>query len=829
MRSAIGNFLGRLNITLLGIAILAATFWFTDHTTNQHPPAPKIDRAAVIAAHQKAPPKPKLFVLILDSLRYSTATNAEIMPNLHVLQQEGVYAKVLPGFNSSSAAAMRDAFTGRENAAVLALVATFLKTDAGVESIFHQMALAGMTSTAHSTGFFKQFGSGLTSESGIPFRSTREVDEASVLTAARELATADYDVAIGHLNYTDYAAHDFGISRREYREAFHRADALIPQVRALLPPGTTFVVMGDHGHDETGKHGFGMDVPTFTVYVGPPFHRNQDLGTIKLTSHRYLMSYAVGLSLNAYGYTGDHLPQALEATHDRVLWLLAQAKAVQGSSSQWSAWFIWIYISLLASFWFNLLARGHSPISFSRAQITALFLALVPLSLTGFWQPVLGCLIMAELLWVVCRGVPAVQTARWIGVPAVVSLAFLAWGRVLIAAQPALQRMSYCELGAVWLVVMMIGAALATRARRTTLMWIVSGASLLLLFGSNERYGFPGTLAPLAGCWLVFFAASLWRDGALQSRAALAKLAFIAAGVFLLLQPFAATGATGGVLNRWHALLPDFNSDNFVYLGVLAFFAKTVIFFPRWPGIPRFILGAALIVLLVMIESRSFGTNAYVMIAMVLTALVGWLVLGVSFGRPEGRLLQLTFWFLLYYYWTALTPRNFLEIGCMIGAVTLCARATVWFPQRENLRADYLVFAIFGLLITGWAAMRWSTSDLEWHPAYEFFSAPTVERGVAVLVLWIAFKCLLSWIIVLKCLRDEFRLCVALPANALLLIYGIKLVTALLINAGLGGADTLNKSYLEAACVSGVLAVLFLGVILHPRSWPRQVETLPAS
>jgi hypothetical protein len=79
--------------------------------------------------------------------------------------------------------------------------------------------------------------------------------------------------------------------------------------------------MGDHGHDETGKHGFGMEVPTFTVYIGEAFRRGYDLDTISLTSHRYLMSHAVDIELSTDNYTGKYLPQAINPGHDRIEWL----------------------------------------------------------------------------------------------------------------------------------------------------------------------------------------------------------------------------------------------------------------------------------------------------------------------------------------------------------------------------------------------------------------------------------------------------------------------------------------------------------------------------
>ena len=122
--------------------------------------------------------------------------------------------------------------------------------------------------------------------------------------------------------------------------------------------------------------------------------------------------------------------------------------------------------------------------------------------------------------------------------------------------------------------------------------------------------------------------------------------------------------------------------------------------------------------------------------------------------------------------------------------------------------------------------MRWSTSDLEWHAVYDWFSSPTVEHGVAALIPWIAFKCLLVWILLMGCLKDELKESIVRPANVLLLVFSVKLTTMLLLNVGLGGADTLNRSYLEGACVSGVLAILFLGVVLLPGAWPRPMTAV---
>lgn len=813
--------MGRVNLALLTIAIFCVTFWFTDHTTNHHPAAPRIVPEEVAARRAARSQRPRVFVLILDSLRYETATNPEIMPHLMALRAEGVYARFDAGFNSSSAAALRDAFTGRENAAVLAVVSTFLKTDAGVESIFHQLSLAGITSAVYGQDYFTQFGAGITYQSVIGFRALREVDEANVLKGADALRRGEFDFVVGHISYTDYAAHDFGIYKTGYREAFHRADDFILRVRAALPPDTTFVVMGDHGHDEQGKHGFGMEVPTFAVYAGPPFRRGRDLGFTNLPSHRFLMSYAAGIPLNTEGYTGRFLPEALNGGYDEVQWLVARVQAARAWALQ-RTWLVWIQISLLGALCFNLYCRGRSPLNFDGGRALLPWIGAVPLVLTSPWAPWLGLAAMAGLVLVLGRGAPGKKVLAWVAAPALAGLAFQGWGRVLIVIKPLLQHLPAWSFTLGWLAVAFLGAAVANRARRPLVMAIVMGVPLLLFHPTGERHGFPGTLAPLLLCWLFFHAVSRWREGVLTGRAAV-TMGLAGAGVFLLAQPFWQTEAADGNFLGWHSLVPGLDLKNVPYIVGLAFLAKAVIFFPRWPGWPGVVLGAGLVLLLVLAEGGVWRPDSYGQIALMLACLAGWW--GLRRIRPEeARLLQLTFWFLLYYYSIALNPRTFLETGCLLGALTLCARVAARDPQRENLRADYLGLAVLGLLITGWACMRWSSSELEWHTAYEWFSAPTVERRAVFFVPWIALKCLLPWVLVLSCLRQELGAHLRLPANALLVIFGVKIMSMLMINTGLGGADTLNRSYLEAACVSGVLAVLALGVILLPDVWPLRPE-----
>jgi hypothetical protein len=825
--SALRTGLGRFNLTLLGIAIFCATFWFTDQAVNPHPMAPGVVPADVAARRAMNSHRPRIYIFIIDSLRYETAVNPAIMPNLGALAQEGAYARVRSGFNSLTSTALRNAFTGYENSSVMAVVSNFLKSDAGVDSIFHQMAAEGIITAAYSQGFFRQFGSGVAFEGEVRRRAPEEEEEHNVLLGADQLRAGEYDVVVGHIAYTDYGSHVYGIGRREYREMFSRADALIPRIRAKLPPGATFMVMGDHGHNETGQHTFGLEVPTFTVYTGPRFRRGADLGEISLTTHRYLLSEAAGLPLKRDGYTGEVVPAALS---DDGHTLTARLTDVLAGAPAGGSGAIWIYISVLSALWLNLVFAGFSPLNFSGARGAILWLGIAPLAAPAGWREVAEVAALGLILVVVARGLRWRQAALWLVLPAMGVLGFHGWGWALVWLRPLVQTVTYGGLAAGWLIVGLLGGLFSTRARRPWVMTVVFALPGLLSYPTNHLYGFSGTLVPLVFCWFWFYAVSAWRDGALRlpdgtwNAAAVRRFAFAGAVIFLLLQSFAATEMREGYFSGWRSILPDaWGARNLVALMFLAFLAKAVIFFPRWPGLGRLALGAGLILLLVLLEGQIWRpVNRQWM----------WLLGGLAAAwwadRGGRTLFGTAFFFVLYYYCTSLTPRSYLETGCLVGALAMGARLTGWLPQPENRRFDYVVLALLGLMVAGWAFARWTVSELEWHVVYQWFNAQLVERQVVFFVPFIALKFLAPWALIVWVLRAEFAGRMAFPAHALLLVYAAKMISVLAVNNGLGGADAFNRSYLEGACVSALMAVLFLGIILLRASWPEPATPKPS-
>ena len=113
------------------------------------PDDPKLDSALA---------RGRVFVLVIDSLRYETAIAAELMPELTALRAQSTFARVTPTRDAVTVPCLRAAFTGRDRTRVFGFVENFLKGNAGLESIFTALAGVGRSAAVYSDGAFDQFG-----------------------------------------------------------------------------------------------------------------------------------------------------------------------------------------------------------------------------------------------------------------------------------------------------------------------------------------------------------------------------------------------------------------------------------------------------------------------------------------------------------------------------------------------------------------------------------------------------------------------------------------------------------------------------------------------
>ncbi|HMD59863.1 MAG TPA: hypothetical protein VKG78_00435, partial [Opitutaceae bacterium] len=532
----------------------------------------------------------------------------------------------------------------------------------------------------------------------------------------------------------------------------------------------------------------------------------------------------IGIPVNADDYAGQYLPQALNVTRNGLEALFIQARAAKPGAGY--PWMAWIYTSFLGILWLNLVCSGRSPVDFSRGRAGALWLGMVPFFIWGPWQPVATLAAMAVLAGIFGWGLGLRDAVLWLALPVVAALSLHGWGRLLAEMRPWMNTLSHRQIAEFWAAAALAGGVVSTRTVRPWITGILMGGVGLLFFPAEDPYGFAASMVPLISCWYLFYAVSTIRCGAEGERDVkpamrrLAMLGLAGAALFLFLQAYAFTDSQGGYFTGWRSVIPGLGAENTPVVLAIATFAKVLVFFPRRPSVPEAVCGAGLIVMLAFFETRAWVPPRWQWVEILSALLAIWLV-GLRLSRPEAPLFGLAFWFLLFVCVIVPNRPNYLDTSCMIGAIVVCARVMKAFPQPEHAVFDAVILGLFGLFITGWACSSWSVSHIEWHAAFSWLTEPVIERYVYLFAAWVALKCLVPWVIIVLILKRELHGLVAFPANALLVVFSAKLLGAVMVNSGLGGADTLNRSYLEGASVTAVLAILSLGIVLMPDCWPK--------
>ena len=226
----------------------------------------------------------RVFVLFIDSLR---APRAAEMPAVRALRPRGVFAHVQATRDAATVPSVRAAFTGRTQRSIFAFVRNFVSHGGTTPSLFSQAAARGLHIATFSDGAFYEISPAAASngENEVP---PGEEEERQLRAFHRALAlyqAGGEDVVVFHLTIVDHVAHALGTKNPAYERAFAVADQLVREADAAVRPADTFVVMGDHGHDETGRHFPGLDVPTIAVYRGPGFKAGAEIGPVPLTVH----------------------------------------------------------------------------------------------------------------------------------------------------------------------------------------------------------------------------------------------------------------------------------------------------------------------------------------------------------------------------------------------------------------------------------------------------------------------------------------------------------------------------------------------------------------
>lgn len=426
------------------------------------------------------PPATRLVVLLVDSLS-DRDVGQGAMPKLAArLQHSGLHGPVQPCADAITVPCLAATISGHDRLSVFAVGANFAASGSAIEhSVLGQLQREGLRAGYFGERMLAKPMQGLTRVLADLHSDTQLLDELS-----RALQRDDLHVLIAHFRDLDQAAHRYGDSDPAYVDIRHRVDDQLDALIEQLLPTDHVLVMGDHGHTESGRHAAGLDTTTYAAYLGPQFSRSVST-PMRITDHAAIWARIFGFSRAAPGwlddyYAGRAMPRQGTATTSQGVripaWVLvacaalACAASVKGASA------------------FRGRSREHAlgVASFGASVIVALGLGLAWPALRAFTWHSRERLVTVGVACIVASALLGLALLSWLGPPAQSDsttwsgrYARLLSGAIVFAI-PTVYWLGGPNVAQVWLAMGLFGYVLRAGITRRRKQLALSGIALLV-------------------------------------------------------------------------------------------------------------------------------------------------------------------------------------------------------------------------------------------------------------------------------------------------------------------------------------------------------------
>ena len=216
------------------------------------PPAPAVPLGTSLS-HQ-------VVIVLIDSLRYDTSINNNVMPFLNNLRDQGASAKMHslppsysePGYTTILTGAWPDLNDGPAVNLDFAIIPTFTQDD-----IFSSAHRFGLRTAISGYNWFKK----LVPQSAVDtsyYSSGKDADaDQAVVKAALLMLSGNFQLLLIHLDQVDYAGHyQGGPLDPRWNAAAKRVDRELQQIVAAMNLNqATVIVLSDHGQINRGGYG----------------------------------------------------------------------------------------------------------------------------------------------------------------------------------------------------------------------------------------------------------------------------------------------------------------------------------------------------------------------------------------------------------------------------------------------------------------------------------------------------------------------------------------------------------------------------------------------